>query len=61
MDNFAASTSTGSTVGGYADRSGASAISATAMPLCHWPCSCYPNHAMGQVNDWMHEIYPRWV
>src|SRR5688500_13832424 len=19
----------------------------TAMPLCHWPCSCYPNHAMG--------------
>ena len=17
----------------------------TAMPLCHWPCSCYPNHA----------------
>jgi multimeric flavodoxin WrbA len=33
----------------------------TAMPLCHWPCSCYPNHAMGQVNDWMHEIYPRWV
>jgi multimeric flavodoxin WrbA len=33
----------------------------TAMPLCHWPCSCYPNHATGQVNDWMHEIYPRWV
>jgi len=33
----------------------------TAMPLCHWPCSCYPNHAMGQVNDWMHEIYPRWA
>jgi len=33
----------------------------TAMPLCHWPCSCYPNHAMGQVNDWMAEIYPRWV
>ena len=33
----------------------------TAMPLCHWPCSCYPNHAIGQVNDWMHEIYPRWV
>ncbi|MGZ9130657.1 MAG: hypothetical protein ACXW4Z_23000, partial [Candidatus Binatia bacterium] len=25
----------------------------TAQPLCHWPCSCYPNHAMGQVNDWM--------
>lgn len=34
---------------------------ATAMPLCHWPCSCYPNHAMGQVVDWMNEIYPRWV
>ena len=34
---------------------------ATAMPLCNWPCSCYPNHAMGQVNDWMNELYPRWV
>ena len=33
----------------------------TAFPLCHWPCSCYPNHAMGQVNDWMAEIYERWV
>ncbi|HEY3784352.1 MAG TPA: flavodoxin family protein [Steroidobacteraceae bacterium] len=33
----------------------------TAMPLCHWPCSCYPNHGLGQVNDWMSEIYPRWV
>jgi multimeric flavodoxin WrbA len=33
----------------------------TAMPLCHWPCSCYPNHAMGQTNDWMNELYPRWV
>ncbi len=33
----------------------------TAMPLCHWPCSCYPNHAMGQVSDWMNEIYPMWV
>src|SRR6188508_228552 len=33
----------------------------TAMPLCHWPCSCYPNHALGQVNDWMNEIYERWV
>jgi multimeric flavodoxin WrbA len=33
----------------------------TAMPLCHWPCSCYPNHAMGQTNDWMEEIYPRWT
>lgn len=33
----------------------------TAMPLCHWPCSCYPNHALGQVDDWMNDIYPRWV
>jgi multimeric flavodoxin WrbA len=33
----------------------------TAMPLCHWPCSCYPNHAMGQVGDWMNDIYPMWV
>ena len=21
----------------------------TAMPLCHWPCSCYPNHALNQI------------
>lgn len=34
---------------------------ATAMPLCNWPCSCYPNHALGQVNDWMNELYPRWI
>lgn len=33
----------------------------TAMPLCHWPCSCYPNHSLGQTQDWMGEIYPRWV
>ncbi|MGZ8260099.1 MAG: flavodoxin family protein, partial [Caldimonas sp.] len=33
----------------------------TAMPLCHWPCSCYPNHALDQVHDWMNEIYERWV
>jgi len=33
----------------------------TAMPLCHWPCSCYPNHALGQTGDWMNELYPRWV
>ncbi len=33
----------------------------TAMPLCHWPCSCYPNHGLGQTQDWMNEIYPRWV
>jgi multimeric flavodoxin WrbA len=34
---------------------------ATAMPLCHWPCSCYPNHALGQAPDSMAEIYERWV
>jgi multimeric flavodoxin WrbA len=34
---------------------------ATAMPLCHWPCSCYPNHSLGQSLDWMSEIYERWV
>jgi len=33
----------------------------TAMPLCHWPCSCYPNHALGQAPDWMNDIYPMWV
>ncbi|MEJ8859758.1 flavodoxin family protein [Variovorax robiniae] len=33
----------------------------TAMPLCHWPCSCYPNHSLNQVGDWMNEIYERWV
>ena len=33
----------------------------TAMPLCHWPCSCYPNHGMNQTNDWMAEIYERWT
>ena len=33
----------------------------TTMPLCHWPCSCYPNHGLGQANDWMAEIYERWV
>jgi len=33
----------------------------TAMPLCNWPCSCYPNHAMGQAQDWMNELYPRWA
>lgn len=33
----------------------------TAMPLCHWPCSCYPNHSLDQVHDWMNEIYERWV
>jgi multimeric flavodoxin WrbA len=33
----------------------------TAQPLCHWPCTCYPNHELGQVNDWMNEIYERWT
>ena len=33
----------------------------TAMPLCHWPCSCYPNHALRQTGDWMNEIYELWV
>jgi multimeric flavodoxin WrbA len=33
----------------------------SAMPLCHWPCSCYPNHALDQADDWMAEIYERWV
>jgi multimeric flavodoxin WrbA len=33
----------------------------TAPALCHWPCSCYPNYGLGQVHDWMNEIYPMWV
>lgn len=33
----------------------------TAMPLCHWPCSCYPNHSLGQTNDAMADIYEQWV
>ncbi|MGO4572945.1 flavodoxin family protein [Microvirga sp. 2TAF3] len=33
----------------------------TAAALCHWPCSCYPNYAMGQTQDWMNDIYPKWV
>ena len=33
----------------------------SAMPLCHWPCTCYPNHALAQADDWMAEIYERWV
>lgn len=33
----------------------------TAAPLCHWPCSCYPNHGLGQHHDWMNDIYPLWV
>jgi multimeric flavodoxin WrbA len=33
----------------------------TAAPLCHWPCSCYPNHALGQTQDWMNDIFPLWI
>jgi multimeric flavodoxin WrbA len=33
----------------------------TAAPLCHWPCSCYPNYSLGQTQDWMNEIYRMWV
>ena len=33
----------------------------TAMALCHWPCTCYPNHSLGQTSDWMAEIYERWT
>lgn len=33
----------------------------TAAALCHWPCSCYPNHSLGQTSDWMNDIYPMWV
>jgi multimeric flavodoxin WrbA len=33
----------------------------TAPGLCHWPCSCYPNYSLGQIHDWMNEIYPMWV
>ncbi|MEF0942184.1 flavodoxin family protein [Rhizobium sp. BR 362] len=33
----------------------------TAAALCHWPCSCYPNYSLGQIHDWMNDIYPMWV
>lgn len=33
----------------------------TAMPLCHWPCTCYPNHGLGQQHDAMANIYAQWV
>lgn len=33
----------------------------TAAPLCHFPCSCYPNHSLGQTQDWMADIYPMWI
>ncbi|WP_028749090.1 flavodoxin family protein [Rhizobium mesoamericanum] len=33
----------------------------TSAALCHWPCSCYPNYSLGQVHDWMNDIYPLWA
>lgn len=33
----------------------------TAMPLCHWPFSSYPNHSLDQVGDVMNALYPRWA
>ncbi|HKY82766.1 MAG TPA: flavodoxin family protein [Sphingobium sp.] len=33
----------------------------TSPALCHWPCSCYPNYSLGQIHDWMNDIYPLWV
>ncbi|CDZ47785.1 NAD(P)H-dependent oxidoreductase [Neorhizobium galegae] len=33
----------------------------TSAALCHWPCSCYPNYSLGQIHDWMNDIYPLWV
>ena len=33
----------------------------TAAAQCHWPCSCYPNYAEGQTQDWMNDIYPLWT
>jgi multimeric flavodoxin WrbA len=33
----------------------------TSPALCHWPCSCYPNHSLGQIHDWMNDLYPMWV
>jgi multimeric flavodoxin WrbA len=33
----------------------------TSPALCHWPCSCYPNYSLGQVHDWMNDIFPLWV
>jgi signal transduction histidine kinase len=31
------------------------------MPLCHGPCSCYPNDSLGRAGDWANEIYERWT
>ncbi|GAA3065562.1 flavodoxin family protein [Rhizobium viscosum] len=33
----------------------------TSAALCHWPCSCYPNYSLGQIHDWMNDIYAMWV
>ncbi|HET6526856.1 flavodoxin family protein [Sphingopyxis sp.] len=33
----------------------------TSAALCHFPCSCYPNHSLGQTQDWMNDIYPMWL
>jgi multimeric flavodoxin WrbA len=33
----------------------------TSMTLCHWPCSCYPNHSLNQTHDWMADIYEMWT
>ena len=33
----------------------------TSAALCHFPCSCYPNHSLGQTQDWMNDIYPMWI
>ena len=33
----------------------------TAPALCHWPCSCYRNHAVDQIHDWMNDMYRMWV
>jgi hypothetical protein len=31
----------------------------SAMPLSHWPCTFYPNHALAQAEDWVAAIYER--
>jgi hypothetical protein len=31
----------------------------SAMPLCHWPCSCSPNHALNPADDRKAEINER--
>lgn len=33
----------------------------TAMPLCAFPCSCYPNHSLNQIHDVMNDVYARWA